>query len=150
MTITQLAVNENLADTLVERYIAAWNATDAAQRRTLVAQTWTESATYVDPLMQGTGHDGIDGLIAGVQAKFPGFRFARDGGVDVVQETPASAGHWAPTGRRWSRARISSASQTAACRRSPASSTRCPAWAMRPEHVPSPQANAPACRGVLH
>ncbi|AJW44867.1 nuclear transport factor 2 family protein [Ralstonia mannitolilytica] len=87
MTITQLAVNENLADTLVERYIAAWNATDAAQRRTLVAQTWTESATYVDPLMQGTGHDGIDGLIAGVQAKFPGFRFARDGGVDVVQET---------------------------------------------------------------
>ncbi|CAG2136521.1 nuclear transport factor 2 family protein [Ralstonia mannitolilytica] len=87
MTITQLAVNENLADTLVERYIAAWNATDAAQRRTLVAQTWTESATYVDPLMQGTGHDGIDGLIAGVQAKFPGFRFARDGGVDVVQDT---------------------------------------------------------------
>jgi hypothetical protein len=87
MTITQLAVNETLADTLVDRYIAAWNATDAAQRRTLVAQTWTESATYVDPLMQGTGHDGIEGLIAGVQAKFPGFRFARSGGVDVVQDT---------------------------------------------------------------
>ena len=87
MTITQLAVNEALADTLVDRYIAAWNATDPAQRRTLVAQTWTESATYVDPLMQGTGHDGIEGLIAGVQAKFPGFRFARDGGVDVVQDT---------------------------------------------------------------
>lgn len=87
MTITQLAVNETLADTLVDRYIAAWNATDPAQRRTLVAQTWTESATYVDPLMQGTGHDGIDGLLAGVQAKFPGFRFARDGGVDVVQDT---------------------------------------------------------------
>lgn len=87
MTITQLAVNETLADTLVDRYIAAWNATDAAQRRALVAQTWTESATYVDPLMQGTGHDGIEGLIAGVQAKFPGFRFARDGGVDVVQDT---------------------------------------------------------------
>ncbi|ATG20362.1 polyketide cyclase [Ralstonia pickettii] len=87
MTITQLAVNEALADTLVDRYIAAWNATDAAQRRALVAQTWTESATYVDPLMQGTGHDGIEGLIAGVQAKFPGFRFARDGGVDVVQDT---------------------------------------------------------------
>ncbi|CAJ0682164.1 nuclear transport factor 2 family protein [Ralstonia mannitolilytica] len=87
MTITQLAVNETLADTLVDRYIAAWNATDPAQRRTLVAQTWTESATYVDPLMQGTGHDGIEGLIAGVQAKFPGFRFARDGGVDVVQDT---------------------------------------------------------------
>ena len=37
--------------------------------------------------MQGAGHDGIDALIAGVQAKFPGFRFARDGGADVVQDT---------------------------------------------------------------
>ncbi|KHK58850.1 polyketide cyclase [Ralstonia sp. A12] len=87
MTATQLAANETLADTLVDHYIAAWNATDTAQRRTLVAQTWTEGATYVDPLMQGAGHDGIDALIVGVQAKFPGFRFARDGGVDVVQDT---------------------------------------------------------------
>ena len=58
-----------------------------AQRRALVAQTWTESATYDDPLMQGAGHDGIEALIASVQAKFPGFRFARDGSADVVQDT---------------------------------------------------------------
>lgn len=32
MTSTQLAANDTLADTLVDRYIAAWNATDAAQR----------------------------------------------------------------------------------------------------------------------
>ncbi|CAJ0784833.1 hypothetical protein LMG19083_01223 [Ralstonia psammae] len=87
MTATQLAANDTLADTLVDRYIAAWNATDAAQRRNLVAQTWSETATYVDPLMQGAGHNGIDALIAGVQAKFPGFRFARDGQADVVQDT---------------------------------------------------------------
>ena len=87
MTATQLAANDTLADTLVDRYIAAWNATDAAQRRALVAQTWTESATYDDPLMQGAGHDGIEALIASVQAKFPGFRFARDGSADVVQDT---------------------------------------------------------------
>ncbi|NWK44045.1 nuclear transport factor 2 family protein [Ralstonia pickettii] len=87
MTAALLAANDTLADTLVDRYIAAWNATDAARRRALVAQTWTESATYVDPLMQGIGHDGIEALIAGVQAKFPGFRFARDGGADVVQDT---------------------------------------------------------------
>ena len=67
MTSTQLAANDTPADTLVDRYIAAWNATDAAQRRTLVAQTWTESATYVDPLMHGAGHDVVEAIIAGVQ-----------------------------------------------------------------------------------
>ena len=35
MTATQLPANDTLADTLVDRYIAAWNATDAAQRRRL-------------------------------------------------------------------------------------------------------------------
>ncbi|MDR3535609.1 MAG: hypothetical protein P4L71_03830 [Acetobacteraceae bacterium] len=37
-------------DTLVDRYLAAWNATDAAERRALIAATRTEAATYVDPV----------------------------------------------------------------------------------------------------
>ena len=40
---------------LAERYIAAWNETNADRRRDLIAKTWTESATYVDPLMKGFG-----------------------------------------------------------------------------------------------
>ena len=32
-------------------------------------------ARYVDPLMSGDGHDGVDALIAGVQQRFPDFKF---------------------------------------------------------------------------
>lgn len=67
---------------LVDRYIAIWNETDAEQRQELIAQTWTESAHYLDPLMQGNGHAGIDGLVRGVQTQFPGFQFRLVSAVD--------------------------------------------------------------------
>ncbi|MDJ0387830.1 nuclear transport factor 2 family protein [Roseomonas sp. E05] len=70
------------AQTLATRYIAAWNETDPARRRALLAGLWTEDATYRDPLMQGAGHEGIAALIAGVQARFPGHRFALAGRPD--------------------------------------------------------------------
>ena len=60
---------------LVDRYIASWNETDAEQRRAIIAETFTPDVRYVDPLMQGDGHAGLDALVGGVQAKFPGFRF---------------------------------------------------------------------------
>ncbi len=68
---------------IVDRYIAAWNETDPASRRDLIAQIWTEDGRYLDPLMSGDGHDGIDAMIAGVQAQFPGYRFRRTGGLDA-------------------------------------------------------------------
>ena len=67
---------------LAERYIAAWNETDADRRRDLIAKTWTESATYVDPLMKGEGRHGIDAMVAAVQRRFPGHRFTLTGKVD--------------------------------------------------------------------
>lgn len=67
---------------IAENYIAAWNETDATARRALIARTWAEGASYVDPMMQGAGHDGIDAMISGIQSKFPGFRFRLDGKVD--------------------------------------------------------------------
>ncbi len=72
----------NDTTTLIDRYIAAWNETDAPRRRDLIAQTWTEDARYLDPLMAGEGHDGIEAMIAGVQQQFPGFRFRRTGEID--------------------------------------------------------------------
>jgi hypothetical protein len=67
---------------LIDRYIAAWNETDAEQRRALVARTWTENAVYVDPLMRGEGQTGIAAMIQGVQTQFPGFTFRRTSDVD--------------------------------------------------------------------
>ena len=68
---------------LVDRYIALWNETDDARRRELIAETWTASATYVDPMMRSEGHAGIDAMIRGVQERFPGFRFSPIGTVDA-------------------------------------------------------------------
>ena len=44
---------------VIGHYFAAWNETDPATRRALIARTWTEDGSYLDPLMSGEGHDGI-------------------------------------------------------------------------------------------
>jgi hypothetical protein len=69
---------------LIDRYIAIWNETDTATRRRLIAQTWADDARYVDPLMQGEGHAGIDGMIAAVQQQFPGFVFRLSRAAETV------------------------------------------------------------------
>jgi SnoaL-like domain len=68
---------------LVDRYLETWNETDATRRRQLITQTWTEKATYLDPLMQGEGYEGIDAMLQGVQAQFPKHVMRRVGEVDA-------------------------------------------------------------------
>jgi hypothetical protein len=68
---------------LIDRYIAMWNAADASDRRDLVAGAWSETGRYVDPLMEGQGHDGIDAMVAAVQQRFPGHLFRRTSAVDA-------------------------------------------------------------------
>jgi len=63
------------AQTIARRYIDLWNERIPARRRELLSQTWASDARYVDPLMSGDGHDGVDALIAGVQQRFPDFKF---------------------------------------------------------------------------
>ena len=67
---------------LVERYFALWNETDPARRRGLIASTFTEAASYVDPLGASKGHAAIDGMIEAVQHRFRGHRLRRVGEVD--------------------------------------------------------------------
>lgn len=71
---------------IVDDYIAIWNETEAAPRKALIAAVWTENAAYTDPLADVEGHDGIDGLVAGVQSQFPGLIFNRLGEVDAHHE----------------------------------------------------------------
>jgi hypothetical protein len=68
---------------VIDQYIAAWNETDPATRRALIARTWTEDGRYLDPLMSGEGHDGIDAVVGAVQTQFPGHRFRRTGELDT-------------------------------------------------------------------
>ncbi|GAA4019337.1 nuclear transport factor 2 family protein [Allokutzneria multivorans] len=61
---------------IAARYIAVWNETDAAKRRHLVDELFTEDATYTDPLAEVAGRDGIDMVIAGAQQQFAGLVFS--------------------------------------------------------------------------
>jgi hypothetical protein len=72
--------------TTVDRYIAMWNETDSERRRALVAETVTEDASYVDPLMTGDGIEGIDAMIAAAQSQFPGHQFTLLAGPDAHHE----------------------------------------------------------------
>lgn len=71
------------ASTLAHRYLDAWNERDASARRARVARLFALDASYVDPMIAGAGHDGIDALIAAAQQHFPGHRFALSGEPDA-------------------------------------------------------------------
>jgi hypothetical protein len=77
------------AHKLAEDYISLWNETNGGRRRALLADTWTQGAVYVDPLMKGVGHGEIDALISAVQLRFPAYAFtllgAADGYADVAR-----------------------------------------------------------------
>ena len=68
---------------LIDGYIATWNEKDPERRRALVAETFTEDAAYLDPLMEGEGLDGIDAMIAGVQQQYADYRFELAAGPDA-------------------------------------------------------------------
>jgi len=68
---------------LAERYFTCWNETDPAARRVLLAEHWTEEASYTDPLAEVSGRDGVDATIAAVHRQFPGFVFTPVGEPDA-------------------------------------------------------------------
>lgn len=68
---------------LIDRYIAAWNEADSQHRKELIERTWTEDSTYIDPMVQGAGRDGIDAMIEAVQKQFAGLKFRRTSEVDA-------------------------------------------------------------------
>ncbi|MGH9260159.1 MAG: nuclear transport factor 2 family protein [Acidimicrobiales bacterium] len=67
----------------VDAYFAMLNETDPQRRAALAERAWAEDGSYVDPLLQAAGHDGLSDMAAGVHAQFPGQRFVRTTGVDT-------------------------------------------------------------------
>ena len=82
--------------TVIDNYIAAWNEPDADRRRALVAQTWIDDASYVDPLMTGAGIDGIADMIGAAQQQFPGHRFELAGAPDAHHDRVRFVWHLTP------------------------------------------------------
>ena len=68
---------------IVRSYLDTWNATDTDARRTLLEAHWSPAVTYVDPMAEVSGHEGVEALVGGVQAQFPGFVFTPVGDPDA-------------------------------------------------------------------
>ncbi|MFF0861190.1 nuclear transport factor 2 family protein [Nonomuraea sp. NPDC003560] len=83
---------------LVERYIAAWNETDADARAKAVAELWTEDATYTDPMADVAGHAGIAAVIEGAQGMFPGLVFTPGEVFDAHHHIVRFTWHLGPAG----------------------------------------------------
>jgi hypothetical protein len=83
---------------LIDRYFAVWNETNAERRRELIARTWTDTASYLDPLMQGDGRDGINAMVQMVQERFPGHKFRLTSAIDSHHDRVRFAWELAPDG----------------------------------------------------
>jgi len=70
-------------DSVLDRYLAVWNETDADVRRKAIDDLFAADVRYVDPLAAVTGRDALDGLIGAVQQQFPGLRFTPGGTLDA-------------------------------------------------------------------
>jgi len=70
-------------NTVVDGYIAMWNETSPERRQAIIAEIWTDDASYLDPIMEGQGHAGLDAMVAGAQQQFPGHRFELTAGPDA-------------------------------------------------------------------
>jgi len=68
---------------VTDGYFAMWSEPDPARRQAIIAATWSEDATYVDPMFTADGYPGLDALVRGVHERFPGHRFTLVGPVDT-------------------------------------------------------------------
>lgn len=82
----------------VDRYLAAWNATEPGARREAIAAVFTPDARYVDPLADVRGHDGVDALIGGAQEQFAGLVFSRGDLLDAHHDVVRFTWHLGPEG----------------------------------------------------
>ena len=60
---------------IATNYIELWNERAAERRRDMLTLHWTPDAKYVDPLMSGDARDQRIDTVAGVQQRFPDFKF---------------------------------------------------------------------------
>jgi SnoaL-like protein len=67
---------------VVDQYLAAWNETDAADRRRKIDALWAADGTYTDPLAAVAGRDGLSELIGTAQQQFAGLTFVRGATYD--------------------------------------------------------------------
>ncbi len=73
-------------ETLADRYCAAWNTADGAERRAILSSVLTNGGLYVDPSVCAVGIEAFAVHIDGVVARNPGARISRTGPIDAHHE----------------------------------------------------------------
>jgi hypothetical protein len=71
------------AATVVDRYFAALNERDPAERRRLIEAAWSPDGSLTDPPIDGAGHDGVAAIADALHDRFVGHQFWRTTAVDV-------------------------------------------------------------------
>ena len=79
-------MSEQTLEMLIDRYCAAWNTQDAAERREILNSVLAEDGLYVDPSVRAVGAEALAVHIDGVVARNPGARISRTGAVDTHHE----------------------------------------------------------------
>ncbi|UQU63016.1 nuclear transport factor 2 family protein [Couchioplanes caeruleus] len=85
-------------DTVVERYLAAWNETEPAVRRATIADVFAEDVRYVDPVAAVQGREELHALIGAAQQQFPGLVFTPGGPADAHHDQGRFTWHLGPAG----------------------------------------------------
>ena len=83
---------------IIERYLAAWNETDAAARLALVESLWAADGSYTDPLADVRGPEAIASLMGAAQQQFAGLTFTLGGAVDANHNQARFTWHLGPAG----------------------------------------------------
>ena len=83
---------------IIERYLEAWNETDASARRELVAALWAADGSYTDPLADVRGPDAIASLMGAAQQQFGGLTFTLGGPADTNHNQARFTWHLGPDG----------------------------------------------------
>ena len=77
----------NKVTEVVDSYIAAWNERDSSRRLELLAKTWIENGSYIDPHRGGTGYQQLSAMIQTVHDAFPpAYRFRLASRVDEYSD----------------------------------------------------------------
>lgn len=90
MSVVEQAWCMSEYENIAQRYIDSWNEQDAGKRKALIEELYTADAAFTDPLVQLSGTDAIDAMVAGAQEQFAGLVFSLgpvDGHHDIARFT---------------------------------------------------------------
>jgi hypothetical protein len=73
-------------EALVDRYCAAWNTADGAERRAILKSALVDNGLYADPSVRAVGVEALATHIDGVVARNPGARISRTSPIDEHHE----------------------------------------------------------------